>query len=194
MLDRLLVLAENNDLPAFVCANKIDLLEDEGEAGELFGVYEEIGYPVLYTSAKTGQGIDALRQHLLGNLTVLSGPSGVGKTSLLNAVQPHLGLATQQISDATGKGRHTTVGVRLWPLEGGGYVADTPGLREAGLWDIEPEELAWHFVEFRPYLSDCRFSTCTHTHEPGCAVKTAVEAGEISELRYDSYQRMLVGE
>jgi ribosome biogenesis GTPase / thiamine phosphate phosphatase len=194
MLDRLLVLAENNDLPAIVCANKVDLLDSEGEARALFGVYEEIGYPVLYTSAKTGQGIEELRQHLLDNLSVLSGPSGAGKTSLLNAIQPNLGLATRQISDATGKGRHTTVGVRLWPLDGGGYVADTPGLREAGLWDIEPEELGWHFVEFRPYLSDCRFSTCTHTHEPGCAVKAAVDAGEISERRYESYRRMLVGE
>ena len=194
MLDRLLVLAENNDLPAIVCANKVDLADGEGEARELFDVYEEIGYPVLYTSAKTGQGIEELRQHLLKNLSVLSGPSGVGKTSLLNAIQPNLGLATRHISDATGKGRHTTVGVRLWPLDGGGYVADTPGLREAGLWDIEPEELAWHFIEFRPYLSDCRFSTCTHTHEPGCAVKAALDAGQISERRYESYRRMLVGE
>lgn len=197
MLDRLLVLAENNDLPAVICANKVDLLGrgDEAllQARRLFGLYQEIGYPVIYTSAKTGQGIEALRERLCGQLSVLSGPSGVGKTSLLNAIQPDLGLSTRQVSEATGKGRHTTVGVRLWPLEEGGYVADTPGLREAGLWDIEPEELAWHFVEFRPYLADCRFSSCTHTHEPGCAVKAAVEAGHISEKRYDSYQRLLGG-
>jgi ribosome biogenesis GTPase len=198
MLDRLLVLAENNDLPAVICANKVDLL-DRGEdairqARELFGLYEEIGYPVIYTSAKSGQGIAALRERLCDRLSVLSGPSGVGKTSLLNAIQPNLGLATRQVSEATGKGRHTTVGVRLWPLAEGGYVADTPGLREAGLWDIEPEELAWHFAEFRPYLADCRFSSCVHTHEPGCAVKAAVEAGQISEERYDSYQRLLEGD
>jgi ribosome biogenesis GTPase len=113
---------------------------------------------------------------------------------LLNAIQPGLGLEVREISEVTGKGRHTTVGVRLWPLDGGGYVADTPGLREAGLFDIEAEELAWHFVEMRPYLSDCHFSTCTHTHEPGCAVKAAVEAGAISEERYDSYCRLLEGQ
>jgi ribosome biogenesis GTPase len=194
MLDRLLVLAENNDLPAIICANKVDLLPDEGEARRMFGVYEEIGYPVLYTSARTGQGVKDLHEQLSGQLSVLSGPSGVGKSSLLNAVQPDLGLAVREISDATGKGRHTTVGVRLWPLDGGGYVADTPGLREAGFFDIEPEELAWHFVDIRPFISDCRFSSCTHTHEPDCAVKAAVDAGAISEVRYDSYRRLLVGE
>ncbi|MFN2225243.1 MAG: ribosome small subunit-dependent GTPase A, partial [Anaerolineae bacterium] len=144
MLDRLLVIAENNDLPAVVCANKVDLLglgdEAVRQARCMFGLYEEVGYPVVYTSARTGRGIDELRERLHDQLSVLSGPSGVGKTSLLNAVQPHLGLDTRQVSEATGKGRHTTVGVRLWPLDEGGYVADTPGLREAGLWDIEPEE------------------------------------------------------
>lgn len=200
MLDRLLVIAENNDLPAIICANKIDLLESDPEgpvpaqARALFQVYEDIGYLVLYTSAHSGQGIDALGEQLIGRLSVLSGPSGVGKSSLLNSVQPELGLAVREISDATGKGRHTTVGVRLWPLREGGYVADTPGLREAGLWDIEPEELAWHFVEMRPYLSDCRFSSCTHTHEPSCAVKAAVEARAISKARYESYRRLLAGE
>jgi len=198
LLDRLLVIAENNDLPALICVNKIDLLAAAGdpaaEARTLFGLYEEIGYPVIYTSAKTGEGIDELRAQLRGQLSVLSGPSGVGKSSLLNAVQPDLGLAVREVSEATGKGRHTTVGVRLWLLDGGGYVADTPGLREAGFFDIEPEEMAWHFVEMRPYLADCRFSSCTHTHEPDCAVKGAVEAGEISEERYDSYCRLLEGE
>jgi ribosome biogenesis GTPase len=194
MLDRLLVLAENNDLPAIICANKVDLLGDVEECRRTFSTYEEIGYPVLYTSAQTGQGVGLLRGRLAGRLSVLSGPSGAGKTSLLNVIQPELGLSTRQISAATGKGRHTTVGVRLWPLDGGGYVADTPGLREAGLWDIEPEELAWHFVEMRPYLSDCRFSSCTHTHEPDCAVKDAIQAGTVSAMRYDSYCRLLAGE
>jgi ribosome biogenesis GTPase len=194
MLDRLLVLAENNDLPAVICANKVDLMVDEAEARQLFGVYEEIGYPVIYASAHNGFGVEELRDCLRGRLSVLCGPSGVGKSSLLNAVQPDLGLAVREISSATGKGRHTTVGVRLWPLRGGGYVADTPGLREAGFWDIEPEELAWHFVEMRPYLADCRFSSCIHVHESECAVKAAVEASAISEVRYDSYCRLLAGE
>jgi ribosome biogenesis GTPase len=194
MLDRLLVLAENNDLPAIICANKVDLIDEMDECQRMFGVYEEIGYPVIYTSARTGQGVELLGERLAGKLSVLSGPSGVGKSSLLNAIQPDLGLSTRRISDVTGKGRHATVGVRLWPLDDGGYVADTPGLREAGLWDIEPEELAWHFVEMRPYLSDCRFSSCTHTHEPDCAVKDAVQAGAISAMRYDSYCRLLAGE
>jgi ribosome biogenesis GTPase len=192
MLDRLLVIAENNDLPAIICANKIDLLDDAEDARHLFKVYEEIGYPVVYTSAFSGQGVEALRERLRGQLSVLCGPSGVGKSSLLNAIQPELGLAVREISEATGKGRHMTVGVRLWPLDEGGYVADTPGLREAGLWDIEPEELAWHFVEIRPFVSDCRFSSCTHTHEPDCAVKVAVDAGAISAVRYDSYCRLFV--
>lgn len=194
MLDRLLVIAENNDLPAIICANKVDLLDEPGEAHQLFGVYQEIGYEVIYTSIRTGRGIEALHDRLRGQLSVLCGPSGVGKSSLLNAIQPDLGLAVREISESTGKGRHTTVGVRLWPLDEGGYVADTPGLREAGFFDIEPEELAWHFVEMRPYLSDCHFSSCTHTHEHGCAVKAAVEAGEIAEVRYESYCRLLFGD
>ncbi len=194
MLDRLLVIAENNELPAIICVNKVDLLDRQGQARRLFAVYEQIGYPVLYTSAFTGLGVEALRAQLRGQISVLCGPSGAGKSSLLNAIQPDLGLAVREISEATGKGRHTTVSVRLWPLDEGGYVADTPGLREAGFWDIEPEELAWHFVEMRPYLSDCHFSSCTHTHEPDCAVKAAVRAGEISQVRYDSYCRLLEGE
>ena len=191
MLDRLLVIAENNELPAIVCANKIDLLEDEHEGRQMFRIYQEIGYPVIYCSARTGRGVDTLRERLSGKLSVLSGPSGVGKSSLLNAIQQDLGLAVREISESTGKGRHTTVSVRLWPLTGGGYVADTPGLREAGFFDIEPEELAWHFVEMRPHLSDCHFSSCVHAHEPDCAVKAAVQVGAISQVRYDSYCRLL---
>lgn len=194
MLDRLLVIAEANELPALVCANKVDLLEDPEEAREHFGLYDEIGYPVLYTSASTGEGVSELREHLWGKISVLCGPSGAGKSSLMNLIQPDLDLATQEISDSTGKGRHTTVSAQLWPLDGGGYVADTPGLREAGFYDIDPEELAWYFVEMRPFLSDCRFSSCTHTHEPGCAVIGAVEAGKVSPERHDSYCRLRMGE
>lgn len=194
MLDRLLVIAEANELPALICANKVDLLENAEEAREHFGLYEDIGYPVLYTSAATGEGTPELKAHLRGKMSVLCGPSGAGKSSLMNLIQPDLNLATQEISDSTGKGRHTTVSAQLWPLDEGGYVADTPGLREAGFYDIDPEELAWYFVEMRPFLSGCRFSSCTHTHEPGCAVIGAVEAGAVSPERHDSYCRLRMGE
>ncbi len=193
LLDRLLVIAEANDLPVLICAHKADLASRK-EARHLFEGYDKIGYPVLYTSTVTGQGVRHLRQKLQDRLSVLCGPSGSGKSSLLNTVEPQLGLATQQISESTGKGRHTTVSARLWPLRQGGYVADTPGLREAGFYEIDRDELSWYFVEFRPYLSDCRFSSCTHTHEPGCAVIAAVEAGKIGPERHDSYCRLFAGE
>ncbi|MBN1137243.1 MAG: ribosome small subunit-dependent GTPase A [Anaerolineae bacterium] len=193
LLDRFLVAAEINELPAVICANKVDLLDRGEDPHELFGLYESIGYAVIYTSAVSGQGVAALRDRLRGKLSVLTGPSGAGKTSLLNAVQPELGLVTGRISHATGKGRHTTVAVRLFPLDTGGYVADTPGLREMGLWQIEPDELDWLFPEMRPFLGKCRFSSCTHLHEPGCAIQAAVEAGAVSEARYESYCRLRVG-
>ena len=193
LLDRFLVAAEVNELPVVICANKVDLLDSDEDPRELFGLYEEIGYAVIYTSALSGQGVVALRDRLHGKVSVLTGPSGAGKTSLLNAVQPGLGLATGEISPATGKGRHTTVTIRLFPLDEGGYVADTPGLREMGLWQIEPDELDWLFPEMRPFLGKCRFSSCTHLHEPGCAVQAAVEAGAVSEARYDSYGRLREG-
>jgi ribosome biogenesis GTPase len=140
---------------------------------------------------KTGVGIDALADRLCDGISVLTGPSGVGKSSLLNAIEPGLGLRTAEISEAVGKGRHTTVTAELIPLRCGGYVADTPGLRELGLWGVEPERLDEYFPEFHPYLGACRFGRgCSHTHEPGCAVIDAVRAGRISEHRYDSYRTL----
>jgi len=193
MLDRLLVVAERESLPAVICANKIDLVEPRS-AHEEFGVYEQIGYRVLYTSATTGKGVGDLRRELSGKLSVLAGPSGVGKSSLLNKIQPGLGLRTEAVSQATGKGTHTTVARELLPLEGGGYVADTPGLKAFALWDIEPDELDAYFREIGPLVKDCEFSDCTHEHEPGCAVRAAVEAGTIDINRYESYLRMRSGE
>jgi ribosome biogenesis GTPase len=188
-LDRFLVIAEREAIPALICANKLDLVEARS-AREAFAVYEAIGYLVFFTSAKSGKGVGSIRRALRGKISVFSGPSGVGKTSLLNAIQPGLGLRTREVRQKTRKGHHTTVVPELLPLEGGGYVADTPGLRSMGLWDIEPEELDGYFPEIRPLVQDCAFSDCTHLHEPGCAVIAAVEAGSIDPERYDSYCRM----
>lgn len=191
MLDRYLVLTEFNQLDTVIVANKVDLVGME-RAQELFAEYERIGYPVLYTSTTCGSGIEALRERLGGRISVVTGKSGVGKSSLLNAVQPGLGLATSEVSDALNKGRHTTTVAQLIQLDipGGGYVADTPGIRELGLWQFPLDELDWCFREFRPFLGACFFAGCTHTHEPDCAVRAAVASGQISEARYDSYVRL----
>jgi ribosome biogenesis GTPase len=149
---------------------------------------------VLYTSAISGKGVEDLRRALSGKLSVLAGPSGVGKSSLLNKLQPGLGLRTEAVSEATGKGTHTTVTRELLPLAAGGYVADTPGLKAFALWDIEPDELDAYFRELAPLVEGCEFSDCTHEHEPGCAVRAAVEAGKIDVNRYESYLRMRSGE
>jgi ribosome biogenesis GTPase len=193
MLDRFLVVAEREEIPAVVVANKIDLVHLRSAKAE-FGEYARLGYPVLYTSAAKGKGIRGLRKVLREKLSVLAGPSGGGKSSLLNRVQPGLSLRTGEISQATGKGQHTTVVPELLPLKKGGHVADTPGLKALALWDIEPDELDAYFREMAPLVADCEFSDCTHLHEPGCAVIEAVESGEISIERYESYQRIRAGE
>jgi ribosome biogenesis GTPase len=189
MLDRFLVIAEKQEVPAKIAANKIDLVGIE-QAHAIFGHYPDIGYPVLYTSAKIGTGIDELVKALSNKVSLLAGPSGTGKSSLLNVIQPGLGLAVQQVSQATGKGLHTTVAREMFPLECGGYVADTPGLKALALWDMEPEEMDGYFPEIKPLVADCQFSDCTHVHEPGCAVKTAVDVGRIPAARYESYLRL----
>lgn len=188
-LDRFLVVAEMNALPAIICVNKIDLDQD-GTARRQFTMYEKIGYPVLYTSATDGTGVDELRALLHDKITVFAGSSGVGKSSLLNVVQPGLGLKVNQVSQATGKGLHTTRYAELIPLDGGGYVADTPGIRGLALFDVEPSELDAYFREIAPFVPACQFSDCSHEHEPGCAVKAAVARGDVSEARYDSYLRL----
>ena len=188
-LDRFLVVAEMNRLPAVICANKVDLVAPE-EARDMFRVYEAIGYPVLYTSVVTGEGVEALREALRGKLSVLAGSSGVGKSSLLNAVQAGLGLRVKAVSEATGKGMHTTRHVELIPLEIGGYVADTPGIRGLALFDLEPTEVDAYFREIGPLVAQCQFSDCTHTHEPHCAVLAAVADGRVSRERYESYLRL----
>ena len=190
MLDRFLVIAEKQKIPALIVANKIDLADNPKK---IFGLYETIGYRVIYTSAETGAGVDALRDALAKKISALAGPSGAGKSSLLNALQPGLGLAVNKVSTAINKGKHTTVARQLLPLAEGGYVADTPGWKSLALWDTEPEEMDAYFPELAPLVPACQFSDCSHTHEPGCAVLTALKAGKIHPERYDSYLRLRAG-
>ena len=193
MLDRLLVVAEKQNIPVLVIANKVDLV-DTSQAQELFSRYDHLGYPVIYTSAKSRLGIPELVEQLKGKISVFAGPSGVGKSSLLNALQPGLGLAIRSVSLSTEKGKHTTVVRQLFPLEGGGYVADTPGMKALALWDIRPEELDGYFPELRELVADCQFSNCSHVHEPGCAVQAALANGIVHPERYASYVRMRLGQ
>jgi ribosome biogenesis GTPase len=187
MLDRFLVIAEANDLASRVVVNKIELA---GDASQRFGEYERVGYPVHYTSVKRGDGLPALKDALRGRVSALTGPSGVGKSSLLNAMFPGLNLRVGEISRSVMKGRHTTVGADLHPLPESGYVVDTPGLREVGVWGIDAREVDRCFPEMRPLLEQCRFGDCTHRVEPGCAVRDGVEAGEVSRERYESYLKL----
>ncbi len=187
MLDRFLVVAEKQKVPPIIVANKTDLVDN---AAEIFGMYSQIGYRVIYTSAREARGIEELRAALNGKISALAGPSGAGKSSLLNALQPGLGLAVNEVSLFMKKGQHTTVSRQLFPLEGGGYVADTPGWKSLALWDTRPEEIDAYFPELSPLVAACQFSDCTHTHEPGCAVLSALEAGTIHRERYESYLRL----
>lgn len=192
-VDRFLVMTEAYGIPAGIILNKVDLIRTEEHAEDMAywqGLYTGLGYPVLLTSAEDGTGIDELGTRLRGKISVVAGPSGVGKSSLLNAVEPDLSLRTGEVSDKTRKGRHTTTVAELLPVAGG-YVVDTPGIREFGIWNIEPEELSGYYVEMREYLGECRFQPCTHDHEPGCAVKEAVENDEIAPERYLSYLNIL---
>jgi ribosome biogenesis GTPase len=195
LIDRFLVVADYNEVPALLVANKVDLVTADA-ARAVFEPYERIGYDVLYTSAKAGVGIEDLRGRLAGRISIVTGPSGVGKSTLLNTLQPGLRLAIGDVSEALHKGRHTTRVAELHALEGPrrGYVADTPGIRELGLWQIPPTELAGAFPEFRPHLGACAFNDCTHLHEPRCGLRAAVESGAVSPARYDSYRRMMTGE
>ena len=193
MLDRFLVIAADAEIRPVIVVNKIDVA-GEDEARRTFAPYLSAGYDVLFSAAKQGVGVDAVRERLCGCTSALAGPSGVGKSSLLNAVQPGLGLRVAEISEALNKGRHTTVTAQLIPLECGGYVADTPGLRELGLWEIDRDNLQFYFPEFEPHRYDCRYSGCTHVHEPGCAIRAAVDAAQLDPGRYDSYRRMMTGE
>lgn len=193
LIDRFLVSAAKGNVSAAICINKCDLTE-LADLQPLIGLYSRLGYPVIATSVKTGWGIERLRQRLAGHQTVLAGQSGVGKSSLLNAVQPGLGLRTGDVSRVTHKGRHTTRMAELLQLHFGGWVVDTPGIRQLALWDVSPGEIEGYFVEFRPFVHLCRFPNCLHLEEADCAVRDAVFRDLISRTRYESYARLVIGD
>jgi ribosome biogenesis GTPase len=206
LLDRLLVIGEANHLDSVLVMNKRDLIpemaehgptpvEGKGESGatfkELARLYRGIGYQVLETSVVTGMGLEELKVLLCSGTSALVGPSGVGKSSLLNAVQPGLGLRIGELSQKKGHGRHTTVSARLIPLECGGLVADTPGFSDAGVWGVEQRELEACFPDFHPFRQECRFRGCTHLHEPDCGVQAALVRNEIEARRFESYRTLV---
>lgn len=205
-LDRFLILAEAGEMDAVVCLNKMDLV-DVAQRREFTNIgtgmsrlpegigtgmsrlpnYEQLGYRVIYTSINMPESLHALREVLQDKFSVIVGASGVGKSSLLNAIQPNLGLRTGEVGEKTQKGRHTTTLVELFALDIGGEVADTPGIREVGLWGVDTENLEHYFPEMEPYLGTCKYNDCAHVSEPDCAVQDAVESGDIHPERYRSY-------
>ncbi|MGL6094817.1 MAG: ribosome small subunit-dependent GTPase A, partial [Fimbriiglobus sp.] len=192
LIDRYLAAAQKGGLAPVLCLNKIDLA-DPAEFQPLIGAFARIGVPAILTSARSGVGLPRLRELLTGRATVFGGQSGVGKSSLLNAVEPGLGLRVREVSESTSKGRHTTTTAELIRLGSGGWLVDTPGVRQLQLWDTRPEEVEGLFREFRPFVALCGFPDCTHIHEGTCAVKAAVARRLIPERRYQSYLGMFHG-
>ena len=194
LLDRILVTAESYEIPSHIVITKVDLVagtRQDRELKEGIERYRDIGYPITQTSALTGEGIEAVRQALKGRRSVLVGKSGVGKSSLLNCLEPGLGLRVKAVNNATGKGRHTTTHLEMFPLASGGEIIDTPGVREFAIQGLEPEDIAYFFPEIAPFLGRCRFGmSCQHDDEPGCAIKAAVMDGAISPYRYQSFLQL----
>jgi ribosome biogenesis GTPase len=193
LIDRLLVTAEKAEIKPVICVNKVDLV-DPADLQPLVGVYGQMGYEVLLLSALTGFGAERFARRVIGRESVMTGQSGVGKSSLLNTIEPDLDLRVRAVSEETQKGRHTTTTAQLIPLSQGGYVVDTPGIRQFQLWDVIPEEVAGYYRDIRPYVSRCRFPDCTHTHEANCAVKDAVADGRLDARRYESYCHLFAGD
>jgi ribosome biogenesis GTPase len=193
LIDRYLASAAQGRIAPIVCLNKVDLI-DPADYQPIVGLYSQLGIPVLLTSALDGTSIARLRRRLDGRQTVFSGQSGVGKSSLLNAVQPGLGLRVREVSEVNQKGKHTTTTAELIHLESGGWVVDTPGIRQFGLWDLMPEEMEGFFPEFRPFVGLCGYPDCSHTHEDRCAIKDAAIRGLINESRYTSYLGMFTSQ
>jgi ribosome biogenesis GTPase len=191
VLDRLLVIGESNDLEPALVMNKKDLAKDEDSLRRLVSIYQEIGYLVLQTSTVSGEGLDELRELLCSGISALVGPSGVGKSSLLNAIEPDLELKTGALSHKKGQGRHTTVNARLIPLGCGGLVADTPGFSDVGVWGVDQKSLELCFPEFHPFRQECKYRACTHIHEPNCGVQAALARGKIEEARFGSYRALV---
>lgn len=190
LIDRYLVASLKGGLSPIICINKIDLTT-LAEVQPVAELYDRLNYPVLMTCAKSGEGVDALRQHLLGRASVFAGHSGVGKTTLLKQLCPGIDVKTQEVSSKTGRGKHTTTSAELVRLPSGGYVIDTPGIRQFSLWDLTPEDIACYFVEIAEHSRACRFRDCSHTVEPDCAVRQALQQGLIHPLRYESYLKLL---
>jgi ribosome biogenesis GTPase len=196
-IDRFLASAEAYSVPVTLVFNKIDIVDEEWQSylDGVINLYETIGYPCCKISATTGEGVEALRKELNGRITLLSGNSGVGKSTLINALFPHLNLRTSEISDAYETGKHTTTFSEMYEVDDeGGYVIDTPGIKGFGTFDMKKEEVGHYFKEIFRFSADCRFNNCTHTHEPHCAVREAVECHDIAESRYNSYLSMLEDE
>lgn len=186
LLDRFLVIMEKQDVPVIICFNKQDLCDEE-EVGRLKEIYESCGYPVVLASAKQGEGIEEIKSLLRGKTTTVAGPSGVGKSSLTNLLQNEVQMETGEISKKLGRGRHTTRHSQIIQIEEDTWLYDTPGFTSFYVEEIEKEELRFYFREFFKYEGTCRFQGCTHTHEPGCMVKNALEEGKISKERYENY-------
>ncbi|MCC7086386.1 MAG: ribosome small subunit-dependent GTPase A [Pirellulales bacterium] len=194
LIDRYLVSAEKGRLRPIVCINKVDLV-DRADLMPLVGVFSRMGYTVVLASATAGFGIEPLRKVLHGHASVVVGQSGVGKSSLLNAIEPGLGLRVREVSEETQKGKHTTTAAQLLPLASGqGYVVDTPGIRQFQLWDVIPAEVVGYFRDIRPLINHCQFTNCTHRHEADCAVKDAVADGWLDARRYESYCQLFEGD